>query len=279
MMFENDSQLPKTNLEPLKVGIVSTTSVRSLFFIYMQTFFVLAAVSFSLLLHRCNTNVKPDAPVQDTTYTYKKPHPDGTGKVYMGREIAHVMSAAGADWLERSTRQQEEDADAAIAALPLSSNSTVADIGAGTGYYTFRMSKRVPQGKVYAVEVQDEFVTALKSKATSEGATNVTVIKGGEQSPNLPDNSVDLAIMVDVYHELAYPHEMLRALHKALKTDGKLLLLEYRAEDPSVLIKELHKLSVAQAKKELGANGFELAEKKDFLPIQHYLLFRKKEGL
>lgn len=237
-------------------------------------------VAFALVLGRCNTTTT-SAPIlttaQDSTYTYKTPHPDGTGKVYMGREIANVMSAAGADWLERSTRQQEEDANTAIAALPLSTNSVVADIGAGTGYYTFRMAKRVPRGKVYAVEVQDEFITALKNKAHHDGASNVTVVKGNEKSPMLPDASVDLAIMVDVYHELAHPHEMLTALHKALKPEGKLLLLEYRAEDPSIPIKELHKLSVAQAKKELAANGFALAEKKDFLPIQHYLLFRKAD--
>jgi len=236
--------------------------------------------AFALVLGRCSTTTK-STPIltttQDSTYTFKTPHPDGTGKVYMGREIAHVMSAAGADWLERSTRQQEEDADAAIAALPLSANSVVADIGAGTGYYTFRIAKRVPKGKVYAVEVQDEFVTALKNKASQYALSNVTVVKGNEKNPALPDASIDLAIMVDVYHELSYPHEMLQSLHRALKPDGKLLLLEYRAEDPSIQIKELHKLSVAQEKKELSANGFALAEKKDFLPIQHYLLFRKAD--
>lgn len=243
----------------------------------MQAFILSIVALFTLGFNRCDTAVKPAAPATDSTYTYKTPHPDGTGKVYLGREIAHVMSAGGADWLERTTRQQEEDADAAIAALPLTSTSTVADIGAGTGYYTFRMAHRVPQGKVYAVEVQEEFVRSLQARAKTEGAANVAVIKGTETAPNLPDTSVDLAIMVDVYHELSYPHEMLQALRKALRHNGALLLLEYRAEDPSIPIKELHKLSVAQAKKELAANGFALAEKKDFLPIQHWLLFRKKE--
>lgn len=253
----------------------ATTSARRLFFVCMQFFFLSLVTVFTLAFNRCDTAGKP-APAQDTTYTYKTPHPDGTGKVYKGREIAHVMSTGGADWLERSTRQQEEDADAAVAALPLSPESNVADIGAGTGYYTFRMAPRVPRGKVYAVEVQEEFVASLKARAAREKIANVTVVKGSERSPALPDTSVDLAIMVDVYHELAYPHEMLQALRKALKPDGKLLLLEYRAEDPSIPIKELHKLSVTQAKKELAANGFVLAEKKDFLPIQHWLLFQKK---
>jgi ubiquinone/menaquinone biosynthesis C-methylase UbiE len=243
----------------------------------MQTLFLSLAMLLAMMLNRCGTAGQSGAlNSNDTTYTYKTPHPDGTGKVYMGREIAHVMSASGADWLERSTRQQEEDADAAIAALPLTPNSTVADIGAGSGYYTFRMARRVPQGTIYAVEVQDEFVVSLKDRARREGTANVAVVKGSEQMPNLPDNSTDLAIMVDVYHELAYPKEMLQALFKALRPDGRLLLLEYRAEDPSVPIKALHKLSVAQAKKELAANGFVLEAKKDFLPIQHYLLFRKK---
>ncbi len=244
----------------------------------MQTFFLSLVTLLSLSLNRCGTASPPGAAVTDTTYTYKTPHPDGTGKVYLGREIAQVMSAGGAGWLERNTRQQEEDAEAAIAALPLTLGSTVADIGAGTGYYSFRIARRVPQSRVYAVEVQDEFVASLEARARREGTTNVSVIKGGERSPNLPDTSVDLALMVDVYHELAYPREMLQALHKALKRNGRLLLLEYRAEDRSIPIKELHKLSVAQAKRELAANGFVLARKADFLPIQHYLLFQKEEG-
>lgn len=243
----------------------------------MQLHFLSLVTLITLGFSRCGTATRPAALNNDTGYTSKTPHPDGTGKVYMGRELAHVMSADGADWLERSTRQKEEDADAAIAALPISPTSVVADIGAGTGYYSFRIARRVQGGRVYAVEIQDEFINALKRRAGEEGASNVAVIKGTESAPNLGDTSIDLAIMVDVYHELAYPKEMLQALHKALKPGGRLLLLEYRAEDPSIPIKELHKLSVAQAKKELAANGFVLAEKKDFLPIQHYLLFRKEE--
>jgi ubiquinone/menaquinone biosynthesis C-methylase UbiE len=243
----------------------------------MHTVFLSLGLLLSISLVRCGTAVSPAAGQSDTTYRYKTPHPDGTGKVYMGREIAHVMSASGADWLERSTRQQEEDADAAVKALPLQPGSVVADIGAGTGYYTFRIARRIPNGRIYAVEIQEEFISSLQARAKQEQLSNISVIRGGEQTPNLPEASVDLVVMVDVYHELLYPREMLLALRKALKPEGKLLLLEYRAEDPAVPIKELHKLSVAQAKKELAANGFVLAEKKDFLPIQHYLLFQKKE--
>lgn len=235
----------------------------------------------ALALTACNAcnspkNTAVTSAAKDSVYTFKTPHPDGTGKVYLGREIAHVMSAAGGDWLERSTRQEEEDADAAIARLPLQTNSVVSDIGAGTGYYTFRIADKVKQGKVYAVEIQDEFIDALNQRKKETGAGNVVVVKGGTQSPNLPEGSVDLAFMVDVYHELDYPHEMLQSLYKALKPTGKLLLLEYRAEDPSIPIKALHKMSVAQANKELGANGFVPDTLEKFLPIQHYLLYRKK---
>lgn len=238
----------------------------------------LFAVLLLVGLSACGPVKAPPATPADSVYTYKTPHPDGTGKVYLGREIAHVMSPSGAGWLERSTREEEEDAAAAIAALPLDSGSVVADIGAGTGYYTFRIAGRVPEGRVYAVEVQDAFVAALRERAAREGIRHVSVVKGSEKAPGLPDASIDLAIMVDVYHELRYPKEMLEAVHRALKPGGRLLLLEYRAEDPSVPIKELHKLSVAQAQKELSASGFRLEARKDFLPIQHYLLFKKAGG-
>ena len=212
---------------------------------------------------------------QSSVYTNKEATADGTGKFYFGREIAAVMGAAGADWLERNNRQQEENTALAISKLPITAACVVADIGAGTGYYTFRIAKKVPQGKVFAVELQDEFVRYLNQKKKELGQQNVQVIKGTETSPNLPDASVDLAIMVDVYHELLYPHEVLQALRKALKPGGKLLLLEYRAEDPKIEIKELHKLSVAQANKELAANGFKLFQRSEFLPIQHFLLYQK----
>ncbi len=212
---------------------------------------------------------------QDQVYSTISATADGTGKVYFGREIATVMGAAGADWLERNNRQQEENTALAISKLPINPTSVVADIGAGTGYYTFRIAKKVPQGKVFAVEVQDEFIQYLNQKKKELGQQNVQVIKGTETSPNLPDASVDLAIMVDVYHELLFPHEVLQALHKALKPNGKLLLLEYRAEDPTIEIKELHKLSVTQANKELAANGFKLFQRSEFLPIQHFLLYQK----
>ncbi|MBD1397101.1 methyltransferase domain-containing protein [Pontibacter sp. JH31] len=209
-------------------------------------------------------------------YSTKSAAPGGTGKVYMGREIAAIMTTTGGSWLDRDTRQEEENSALTIKNMGLQPNSVVADIGAGTGFYTFQIAPKVPEGKVYAVEVQDRFISSLKERQKKLGAANVEVVKGGSQSINLPDNSVDIALMVDVYHELEHPREMLQAIRKALKPDGKLLLLEYRAEDPDVRIRALHKMSAAQVQKELEANGFQLQRREDFLPIQHFLLFEKK---
>lgn len=222
------------------------------------------------------TNRKSNIKTIDSIYQYKNPSKDGIGKIYQGREISFVMDAAGADWLERNNRNEEENTSLAISKLPISAKSVVADIGAGSGYYSFRIAQNIPDGKVYAVEIQDEFIGMLKKNQLQKGIKNVEVVKGTEQNPNLPANSIDLAIMVDVYHELAYPQEMLSALAKALKPDGKILLLEYRAEDPDVAIKELHKMSVKQVSKEMEANGFKLYQREDFLPIQHFLVYEKK---
>ena len=211
-----------------------------------------------------------------SVYTYQKGSPDGIGKWYMGREIAYVMGFSGAAWLERDERQKEENTELAIQNMKLKENDVVADIGAGSGYYTFRMSPLVQKGKVYAVDVQDEMLTLLNNKKMQLKADNVTVVKSSDSSCNLPDNSIDLAILVDVYHELEYPHEMLQSLRKALKKDGKLLLIEYRGEDASVPIKPLHKTTIAQDNKEMAANGFVLVKDGEFLPIQHFLMFGKR---
>lgn len=215
-------------------------------------------------------------PGTNTGYTLGTANSDGIGKFYYGREIAHVMGAAGADWLERSERQEEENTSLAIDSMRLTAASVVADIGAGSGYYAFRIARKVPNGKVYAVEIQDEMISLLRDNRKKFGMENVEIIKGSATSPNLPENSIDLAFMVDVYHELEFPSEVLRAIHKSLKPGGRLLLLEYRGEDASVPIKPLHKTTVKQLNKELGANGFSLAHKGDFLPIQHFLLYEKR---
>ncbi|MBX0333386.1 class I SAM-dependent methyltransferase [Pontibacter sp. HSC-14F20] len=225
--------------------------------------------------HACQAQ-QPAATTQDG-YTYKKPSSGGTGKVYMGREIAAIMTATGGNWLDRDTRQEEENSPRTIENMNLQPASVVADIGAGTGFYTFQLAPKVPDGKVYAVEVQDRFIKTLESRRDKEGATHVSVVKSDSLRVNLPAQAIDIALMVDVYHELTFPKEILRSIHQALKPNGKLLLLEYKAEDPDIRIKELHKMTAEQIKKELEANGFRLQRQEDFLPIQHFMLFEKVE--
>ena len=232
--------------------------------------------AFLLLIHLlCSVSNHKPQQKDDSIYTYKTASEGGIGKFYYGREIAHIMDFSGSAWLERNSRQIEENSDLAVSKLPINENSVVADIGAGTGYYTFKIYNRIVKGKIYAEEIQDDAVNYLKNKAGQLAAMNVIVVKGNEKSPGLPENSIDLALMVDVYHELNYPHEMLQSIRKSLKPKGKLLLLEYKAEDPKVDIKPLHKMTVKQANKELSSNGFHLVEDGEFLPIQHYLLFEK----
>ena len=209
-------------------------------------------------------------------YSFGKASPGGTGKFYMGREIAQLMSFHGKDWLERSSRPEEENTALAIANFPVKENSVVADIGAGSGYYTFRIAQRVPKGKVYAVEVQEMAVQHLKERIKTQKTFHVEAVQGSEQSLNLPADVLDLAFMVDVYHELLYPKEMLQAIRKTLKENGKLLLIEYRGEDPKLGIKKLHKMTVDQIEKELKANGFRLVENGQFMNIQHFLVFEKE---
>ena len=223
----------------------------------------------------CSVSSTHNISQQDNIYTYKTASDGGTGKFYYGREIAHIMDFGGSAWLDRNSREVEENSNLAISKLPINDNSVVADIGAGTGYYTFKIYNRISKGKIYAEEIQTDAVNYLKNKAGQLGAMNVIIVKGNEKSPELPENGIDLALMVDVYHELSYPHEMLQSIRKSLKPKGKLLLLEYRAEDPKVDIKPLHKMSVKQSNKELAANGFHIVEDGEFLPIQHYLLYEK----
>ncbi|MFM9910159.1 MAG: class I SAM-dependent methyltransferase [Chitinophagaceae bacterium] len=244
----------------------------------MKTKPVIAIVFFTCSFATCNSQQKGVVlkPTADAVYTYGKASADGIGKYYYGREISHVMGASGSEWLERDNRNQEENTNLAIEKIIIKANGVIADIGAGTGYYSFKLSPKVSQGKVYAVEIQDELIDYLKNKKDILKDSVVEVVKGSDHSPNLPDNSIDLAILVDVYHELEFPYEMLQAIRKSLKTGGKILLLEYRGEDPSIPIKALHKTTVLQLRKEFKRCGFQLAYKGDFLPIQHFLLFEKE---
>jgi ubiquinone/menaquinone biosynthesis C-methylase UbiE len=188
-----------------------------------------------------------------------------------GRQIAGVMGIGGAPWLERPEREQQEAVETAIESLELKPGMVVADIGAGTGYYTFRMAKKVgPAGKVYANELQQEMLDLLSKKK----ADNVITVLGAVDDPKLPKACCDLIIMVDVYHELSQPQKMLRKIREELKPDGRLVLVEFRAEDPKVPIKEEHKMSVAVAKLEVEAEGFKFDKSIEKLPWQHIIVFR-----
>ncbi|RIV24997.1 class I SAM-dependent methyltransferase [Fibrisoma montanum] len=206
-------------------------------------------------------------------YQYRNATRDGIGKVYQGREIAQVMGHLGAAWLERPEREQEERTDLLLDALDLKPTDVVADIGAGTGYFTFLMAPEVPQGKVLAVDIQPEMIDYLNAGKRKRNMSNVEAVLGTESNPKLPANSVDLVIMIDAYHEFSYPREMMNTIVKALKPGGRVVLVEYRAEDPSVPIKELHKLSVAQATKEMKAAGLKLIKNDSRLPQQHVMFF------
>lgn len=226
-------------------------------------------IIFCLVLASCS------AQVTSNSYTQGRTSSDGTGKYYMGREIAHVMGAAGSDWLDRGSRQTEENSSLAVSKMPFTASSRVADIGAGTGYYSFMIAAKVPEGRVYSVEIQDELIDTLHERIKAKGVKNMEVVKGSIRSCNLPENSIDVALMVDVYHELAFPVEVLKDIRRSLTKEGKLVLLEYKGEDPAVAIKEHHKMTAAQVTREMKANGFTLISKGNFLPIQHLLVFGK----
>ena len=203
---------------------------------------------------------------------------DGIGKVYMGRQISHVMGHQGASWLERGSRRTEERTDLLIANLPLEPDFVVADIGAGTGYFSLPIAARVPQGRVLAVDIQPEMLEIISSRIVQSGIANVEPVLGGIDSPNLAASSVDLAFIVDAYHEFSHPFEMGQGLFQALKPGGQLVLIEYRGEDPSVPIKRLHKMTAQQAGKEMRALGFNGPDVLDVLPQQHILIFTKPGG-
>jgi ubiquinone/menaquinone biosynthesis C-methylase UbiE len=206
----------------------------------------------------------------------KKPRHDESGRTYMGREIADVMSYLGADWLVRESREEEERPEEMLDALDLKKGDVVADIGAGVGYTSLRIAKRVgAEGKVLATDIQPEMIRMLKLNIKAEKIENVEPILCTVKDTKLPDGKVDLAIMVDVYHECSDPVETLKGVRKALKPGGRLVLIEFRAEDPEVPIKPEHKMTVEQVRKEIEPQGFDFKEVKEFLPWQHILIFSK----
>jgi ubiquinone/menaquinone biosynthesis C-methylase UbiE len=218
--------------------------------------------------------------------------PDGIGKFYLGREIAQVMGHQAADWLERPERESEERADLLVSALKLQRGDVVADIGCGSGYYARRLAKAIDvpltpslspsdgerdgvRGLIYAVDIQQEMLDLLTNKLAAENIFNVKPVLGTITDPKLPPASVDLILMVDVYHEFDHPFEMVEAMCRALKPGGRMVFVEFRAEDPKVPIKRLHKMSEAQVRKEMSMHPLAWVETINTLPQQHLMVFRK----
>lgn len=235
-------------------------------------FFLLLAIAGQL-----GAQEERDASEGDSRYEYRQDHdPNGIGKFYMGREIAHVMGHLAAGWLERPEREVEEAPTALLESLKIENGDTVADIGAGSGYFTFRLAKLVgKEGKVLAVDIQPEMLDIMRRKMKKEGVTNIDLVEGTITNPKLPEQSVDLILMVDVYHEFSHPFEMAEAMVKALKPGGRLVFVEYRLEDPSVPIKRVHKMSEKQVIREMEPHPVRWVGTIGVLPRQHIILFEK----
>lgn len=216
------------------------------------------------------------AAAREAAYGSIQPSRDGTGKTYMGREIAQVMGYPGADWLERGSREREERPELLLAALDLAPGMAVADVGAGTGYYAGRIAARIGEnGRVYAVDVQPQMLALLEDGMRRRGVRNVQPVLGTATDTGLPAGGIDLALMVDVYHELSHPREILESVARALKPGGRLVLVEYRAEDERVPIKPLHKMSEAGIRREVEASGLVWQQTVTALPWQHVVIFRR----
>jgi FkbM family methyltransferase len=199
----------------------------------------------------------------------------GIGKFYMDREISFVMGHQAAEWLNRPGRIQEEMPDEVVANMGLDPDHVVADIGAGSGYFSFRIARLVPKGKVLAVDIQPEMLQLIEAQMAEVGVSNIEGVLGEVDDPNLPPNSIDAAIMVDAYHEFSHPFEMINGIFQALRPGGRIFLLEYRGEDASVPIRPLHKMTEEQVVREMSVFGLEWTDTLDFLPWQHMMIFTK----
>jgi precorrin-6B methylase 2 len=235
----------------------------------------LAAVGLVLI---GSTGIGADPPKKPVYETRDEFDPDGINKFYLGRQIAHVMGYQAAGWLERPEREKEEEPTKLLAALDLKPGLVVADVGAGSGYHAFRIAPRVgPAGKVLAVDVQPQMLKLIEARAKKEQVANVVPVKGTDTDPNLDPGSVDLAILVDVYHEFSHPYEMGAKLAAALKPGGRLVFVEFRLEDPAVPIKRVHKMSERQVIREMGEfPELEHTKTVGTLPWQHVIVFTKK---
>jgi len=238
-------------------------------------FGILGMTLLSGALRGADTSPLPPPP--EPLYEWKPGTPDGLGKWFLGREIAHYMSHQGAPWLERPEREEEERTSLVLPALRLRPGDQVADVGAGSGYFTWRMARAVgPGGRVYANDIQPEMLAILSTNVAAQGVTNVVPVLGSVTDPRLPTNALDLVLLVDVYHELDHPYEMMRAMAGSLKPGGRLVLVEFRGEEQWVPIKPLHKMTEAQVKRELALHPLDWVETLKVLPRQHILVFRRR---
>ncbi|MDX1733338.1 MAG: class I SAM-dependent methyltransferase [Halioglobus sp.] len=232
---------------------------------------LLAALRRSLLAFML---LAPGLAAQDV-YVEGRASRDGIGKFYMGREISHVMGHLGAGWLERSSREREERTDLLLAALDLQPGDVAADIGAGTGYFSLPMARSVgASGRVLAVDIQPQMLAIIERRAREEGVNNIETVLASVTDPKLPAGEVDLVLLVDAYHEFSHPREVMQAVVQSLSERGRVVLVEYRGEDPAVPIKPLHKMTVQQATLEMAAVGLALDTVLDELPLQHIMILR-----
>jgi len=231
---------------------------------------ILLVLCFALAAHA-------QAGTPEPRYETRRIHdPDGTGKFYLDREIAQVMGPGGMPWLERIEREEEERPTLVLEALGLQGGETVVDFGAGSGYYTFRLAKLVgSRGTVLAVDIEPKMLEFIRQRAVRENLLNVGLVQSTETDPKLPKGRVDLVLLVDVYHELSFPFEVMSKIRDALKPRGRVVLVEFREEDPAVRIKPVHKMSEEQAIKEMQAVGLKHVESIETLPIQHVMIFGK----
>jgi SAM-dependent methyltransferase len=237
---------------------------------------MIITIFITMALILAPAQIQADLGNNESYYQLGEASRDGIGKFYMGREISHVMGHLGAGWLERPNREREERTDLLLQNLALKATDHVADLGAGTGYFSFPIAQQVGTGKVLAVDIEPEMLRLVEQRKLVDGVDNIDTVLASERSPNIPNASVDVVLLVDAYHEFSYPREVMTGVVKGLKPGGRVVLVEYRGEDRSVPIKLLHKMTQRQAIKEMSAVGLQWLRTDDYLPQQHVMVFTKQ---